>query len=44
MRIYRVGKEGLKLDRDIMLPMKTNSRLKWFGFSQEGMIYCQDTF
>lgn len=42
MRLYTVNEYSVKLERDVTLPIKSNSQLKWFGFSEEGMIYCQD--
>jgi hypothetical protein len=44
VRIYRITAETVTIERDTMLPLKANSHLKWFGFSEEGMLYCQDTF
>jgi hypothetical protein len=44
VRMYRITPETVTIERDTLLPMKANSHLKWFGFSEEGMLYCQDTF
>jgi hypothetical protein len=43
MRIYKVNEFTFQNEKDVMLSMNSNSRLKWFGFSEEGMIYCQDS-
>lgn len=42
MRLYQINVDTIKLERDVLIPLKPNSLLKWFGFSEEGMIYCQD--
>jgi hypothetical protein len=42
VRIYRIGVDAVKLERDTVIPLKPNSFLKWLGFSEEGMLYCQD--
>ena len=43
MRIYKITPFSVTVDRDVLLPIKPNSILKWFGFSEEGMILCQDS-
>jgi hypothetical protein len=43
VRIYRITSESVTLERETPLPMKPNSHMKWFGFSEEGLLYCQDT-
>jgi chromosome transmission fidelity protein 4 len=43
VRLYRVTPEAVTLERDTLLPLKANSQLKWFGFSEEGMLYSQDS-
>lgn len=43
MRIYKVSTLEATVDRDVIVPIKPNSILKWFGFSEEGMIFCQDS-
>jgi hypothetical protein len=43
VRIYRITPETVTLERDTLMPIKANSLLKWFCFSEEGMLYCQDS-
>ena len=43
MRIYKITPFSVTVDRDVILPIRPNSILKWFGFSEEGMIFCQDS-
>lgn len=33
MKIYKITGNSVTVDRDVMLPIKSNSALKWFGFS-----------
>lgn len=33
VRLYRVGVDCLKREKDILMPLKPNSHVKWFGFS-----------
>jgi hypothetical protein len=42
-KIYKVSMEGVKLEKKVPVPLSPNSFLKWFGFSEEGMLICQDT-
>ena len=42
-KVYKIDSEGAKLEKDILVPLSPNSLLKWFGFSEEGMLICQDT-
>lgn len=42
-KVYKIDLEGAKLEKDILVPLSPNSLLKWFGFSEEGMLICQDT-
>ena len=43
MRIYKIETHSVSIDRDVMVNIKPNSILKWFGFSEEGLICCQDS-
>lgn len=43
MRIYNITLLSSHFVKDTIIPMKFQSRIKWFGFSQQGMIFCQDT-
>ena len=43
MRIYKINSLGVTVDRDVPVVIKPNSILKWFGFTEEGMIVCQDS-
>lgn len=43
VKIYKITTNSVILDRDIIMPLKSKSILKWFGFSEEGMMLCQDT-
>lgn len=43
MRVYRVGMAGVSVDRDVAVSIRPNSLLKWFGFSEEGSLCCQDS-
>lgn len=42
-KIFKVNMEGMNFEKDIIVPLSPNSLLKWFGFSEEGMLICQDT-
>ena len=43
MLVLRVGRNKVERERDVMVPLRARSQLKWFGFSEEGMLYCHDT-
>lgn len=43
MRIYNITPFAVKVERDVSVPIRPNSILKWFGFSEEGMLFCQDS-
>ena len=43
MRIYKVTAFAVTVERDVPLVLTPNSIVKWFGFSEEGMIFCQDS-
>jgi hypothetical protein len=43
MRIYKITTFSVKVERDVNVPIRPNSILKWFGFSEEGMLLCQDS-
>jgi hypothetical protein len=43
MRIYRITSSTVSIDRDVPLVIQPNSILKWLGFSEEGMIFSQDS-
>jgi len=42
-KIYTVTTNKFKLERKIKVPVKVEEQLKWFGFSQEGCLFNQDT-
>ena len=43
MKVYRVSTSCVEFERDVVVPIRPNSILKWFGFSEEGMLVCQDS-
>lgn len=43
MRVYKINVHCVTVDRDVVLPVQPNSIVKWFGFSEEGMIVVQDS-
>lgn len=43
MRIYKINPFAVKVEREAKMPIRPNSLLKWFGFSEEGMLFCQDS-
>jgi len=43
MRIYKITSQSVSVDRDVPVVLTPYSVLKWFGFSEEGMIFCQDS-
>ena len=43
MKAYKITLETCKLERIVEIPVKSECALNWFGFSQEGILYAQDT-
>ena len=33
MRVYKITEHLLTVEKDVMIPIKPKSHLKWFGFS-----------
>jgi hypothetical protein len=42
MKIYDISLHAYKFERESIVPISSNSILKWFGFSEEGMMFSQD--
>ena len=43
MKVYTINESECKFERKALLPVKTGELINWIGFSQEGMLFVQDT-
>ena len=42
MKVYKIKLDSWKLERTVLMPIKAEEFLNWFGFSQEGILFSQD--